>query len=82
MTLRVWGNEGSDGLPIKTSVERNEWADADANVQQAELDADLAQTLAMVAASAWQEANAYFGTLQTMLGMERDQFKFERGEHG
>jgi len=77
--LRVWGTEETGGLPIKTSAERNEWADADADVQQAELEADLAQTVQMSSRAAWEEAQAYFGTLQTMLGMERDEFKFERG---
>ena len=81
INLRVWGTEETGGVPIKTSAERNEWADADAEVQQAELEADLAQTVAMAAHAAWQEASAYFGTLQTMLGMERDEFKHERGEH-
>jgi len=79
VTLRVWGNDENGGMPMKTSVERNEWADADANVQQAELEADLAQTAAMNAHAAWSEAQAYFQTLQSMLGMERDQLKWERG---
>jgi hypothetical protein len=80
--LRVWGTEETGGIPIKTSAERNEWADADANVQQAELEADLAQTVQMSARAAWEEAQAYFNTIQTMLGMERDEFKFERGGRG
>ena len=43
--LRVFGNDGTGGIPIKTSAERLEWADADPEVQQAELNADLAQTV-------------------------------------
>ena len=76
--LRVWGNDGTSGLPIKTSAERQEWADADPEVQQAELDADLAQTLAIAAGDALTDAQAYFATLQTLAGMERDSFRAER----
>ena len=76
--LRVFGNEGTDGVPIKTSAERNEWADADAAVQRAELDADLAQTLAMTAYEAYQDAQALFQTLQGILGIERDDMKMSR----
>lgn len=76
--LRAFGNQ-TTGVPIKTSAERQEWADADPTVQQAELDADLAQTLAMVAHAAFEQAVEEFGVLRTMLGMERDQFAAERG---
>jgi hypothetical protein len=76
--LRVWGNE-STGVAIKTSAERNEWADADDLVQATELAADLAQGAAMNAKAALDEATALFNTLQSMLGIERDSFKFERG---
>lgn len=76
--LRVWGNEAI-GQPIKTSAERNEWADADAAVQQAELDADLAQSAAMDARAALEHAEDYFKSLTTMLGIERDEMKAERG---
>lgn len=77
--LRVWGNDDTGRVAIKTAVERNEWADADPEVQRTELDADLAQSAAMNAHAAWVEAQAYFQTLQSMLGMERDQLKWERG---
>lgn len=77
--LRVWGNDETGGVAIKTAVERNEWADADPDVQRTELEADLAQSAAMNAHAAWVEAQAYFQTLQSMLGMERDQLKWERG---
>lgn len=70
--LRVFGNDGTGGIPIKTSAERNEWADADPGVQQAELDADLAQTVQMAAREAYDDAQAAFDTLRSMLGMERD----------
>lgn len=76
--LRVFGNEGTAGVPIKTSAERNEWADADADVQNAELAADLAQTVAMTAYEAYQDAQAMFGTLQGILGIERDDIKMSR----
>jgi len=78
VTLRVWGND-STGAAIKTSAERQEWADADANVQQAELDADLAQTLAMNAGDALKHAEDYFSALSGMLAIERDELKAQRG---
>lgn len=77
--LRVWGNDSTDSVPIKTSAERQEWADADPEVQEAELAADIAQTVAMAAHGAYQQALEEFGMLRTMLGMERDQFAAERG---
>lgn len=76
--LRVWGNGGTGGVPIKTSAERNEWADADADVQQAELDADLAQAAAINAGDALKHAEEYFSSLQGMLAIERDEWKAER----
>lgn len=77
--LRTFGNDVT-GAPIKTSAERQEWADADADVQQAELDADLAQAAAINAGDALADQQAIFATLQTMLGVERDMMKAER--HG
>lgn len=77
--LRTFGNDVT-GAPIKTSAERQEWADADAEVQQAELDADLAQAAAINAGDALADQQAIFATLQTMLGVERDVLKAER--HG
>lgn len=79
--LRTWGNEVT-GQPIKTSAERNEWADADANVQQAELDADLAQTVQMAAREAYKDAQGYFETLRNLMSIERDEMKREHGGHG
>lgn len=76
--LRTWGNEVT-GQPIKTSAERQEWADADADVQQAELEADLAQTVQMAAYEAYQDAQGYFETLRNMLSIERDEMKREHG---
>lgn len=78
--LRVWGVEATGGVPMKTSVERQEWADASEEVQQAELEADLAQSAAMDARAALDHAEEYFKSLTTMLGIERDTFKAER--HG
>lgn len=78
VTLRVWGNGETSGIPMKTSAERQEWADASPEVQQAELEADLAQTLAINAGDAYADAQAHFATLQTLAGMERDQFRAER----
>lgn len=77
--LRVWGNEATGDIPIKTSAERNEWADADANVQQTELEADLAQAAAINAGDALDHAEEYFSSLQGMLAIERDEMKAERG---
>jgi len=77
--LRVFGAEMTGNTPIKTSAERNEWADADADVQQAELDADLAQTVQMSAREAYEEAARVFDTLRSMLGIERDDMKREHG---
>lgn len=79
--LRTWGNEVT-GQPIKTSAERNEWADADADVQQAELEADLAQTVQMVAREAYHDAQGYFDVLRQMLATERDEQKREYSGHG
>lgn len=76
--LRVFGNEATNDLPMKTAVERNEWADADADVQRAELEMDLAQSAAMSAFQAYQDAQALFGTLQGILGIERDEIKMAR----
>jgi hypothetical protein len=76
--LRVFGNDATDGVPMKTAVERNEWADADADVQRAELEADLAQTVAMASYEAYQDAQALFATLQTVLGIERDDIRSTR----
>lgn len=77
--LRVFGNAETGGYEIKTSAERNEWADADADVQATELAADLAQTAAMNAADALEDAQSYFASLQGMLAIERDEMKAERG---
>jgi hypothetical protein len=79
VNLRVWGNEATGDMPMKTSVERNEWADADANVQQAELAADLAQSAAMDSRAALDAAEAFFSSLQGMLAIERDENRAERG---
>lgn len=80
--LRVWGSPETGNVPIKTSAERQEWADADPEVQQAELDADLAQTVAMAAGDAHADAQRYFDTLQTMLATERDQLRMDMQGHG
>jgi hypothetical protein len=75
--LRVWGNEGTGDNPIKTSAERQEWASADPEVQQAELDADLAQTVQMAAREAYADAQGRFEVLRSMLAIERDDAKRE-----
>lgn len=77
VTLRVFGNEGTASMPIKTSAERNEWANADGAVQQAELDADLAQTVQMAAREAYNDAQGQFAVLQSLLAIERDEMKRE-----
>jgi hypothetical protein len=76
--LRTWGNDVT-GQPIKTSAERQEWADADADVQQAELEADLAQTVQMHAREVYHDAQGYFDVLRQMLAVERDEQKREYG---
>lgn len=75
--LRVWGNEQTGHIEIKTAVERNEWADADAEVQKTELAADLAQSAAMDARAALDQAEAEFSALSGMLAIERDENKRE-----
>lgn len=79
--LRTWGNDVT-GQPIKTSAERNEWADADADVQQAELEADLAQTVQMHAREVYHDAQGYFETLRQLASVERDEWKREHGGQG
>lgn len=79
VTLRILGNDET-GVPIKTNAERNEWADADPAVQAAELARDVAQSKAMGAYEAYQDAQASFALLQSYLGMERDSLRVER--HG
>lgn len=76
--LRTWGNDIT-GQPVKTSAERNEWADADGEVQQAELEADLAQTVQMHAREVYSDAQGYFDVLRQMLAVERDEQKREYG---
>jgi hypothetical protein len=77
VTLRVWGAESTGNLPIKTSAERQEFAAADSDVQRTELEADLSQTVQMVAREAYNDAQAFFQTLQTLLAVERDDLKRE-----
>jgi hypothetical protein len=76
--LRVFGNEQTSGHPMKTAVERSEWADAEPAVQDAELAADLAQSASMDARAALDHAEEYFGTLRSMLGIERDDLQGQR----
>lgn len=76
--LRIWGTERTGSNPMKTSVERNEFADADPDVQHAELAADLAQSAAMDARAGLDHAEEYFGTLRSMLGIERDDLQGQR----
>lgn len=76
--LRVFGNEQTSGHPMKTAVERNEWADAEPAVQDSELAADLAQAASMDARAALDHAEEYFGTLRSMLGIERDDLQGQR----
>ena len=78
VTLRVWGNDQTNNLPMTTAVERGEWCDADSDVQHAELAADLAQSAAMDARAAMDHAEEFFGSLRSMLGMERDDLQGQR----
>ena len=75
--LRVFGNDGTGGIQIKSSAERNEWADADPDVQRAELDADLKQTIQMVAKEAYEEAARVFDTIRSMMAVEREDMNRE-----
>lgn len=77
ITLRVFGNEATGGIQMKHATERNEWADADANVQAAELAAALAQTAQMVAKEAYEEAARVFDTIRSMMAVEREDFSRE-----
>lgn len=70
--LRVFGNDALGGIPIKTAAERKEWADADSAVQQAELEADLAQTVQMSAKEAYESAKSKFEALRSALSMEKE----------
>ena len=58
----------------------NEWADADAAVQSAELAADLAQTVQMAAREVYHDAQGYYETLRQMASVERDEWKREHGQ--
>lgn len=77
--LRVFGSERTGSIPIKTAAERNEWADADERVQQARLEADLAQTVQMHAREVYHDAQGYYSTLQQLASVERDEWKREHG---
>lgn len=80
VSLRVWGILETGGIPIKTAVERNEWADANPDIQQAELEADLAQTVQMAAKESLDIAASHYETLRQALAVERDDLK--RGWNG
>lgn len=75
--LRVFGNDALGGLPIKTAAERKEWADADSEVQQAELEADLAQTVQMSAKEAYESAKGKFDAMRSALSMEKEMMSRE-----
>lgn len=77
--LRVMGTEQTGNIPIRTSAERQEWADADADVQRAELEADLAQTVQMAAREAYHDAQSYYETVRQLMSVERDDLKREHG---
>lgn len=79
VSLRVWGVLETGGIPIKTSAERQEWADANPDVQDAELAADLAQTVQMAAKEALDLASGHYETLRQALAVERDDLKREHG---
>lgn len=70
--IRVFGNPETGQVPIKTDVERRMWANADPDIQQAELEADLAQTVQMAAREAYDDRQAQFDALRSALSMERD----------
>jgi hypothetical protein len=80
VTLRVFGKSDTGGVPITTAVERGEWADADADVQLAELDADLAQTTQMTAREAYNDAQRQFDMLRSLLAIERQDNAAERAQ--
>lgn len=80
--LRIWGNPETGSVPIKTNVELKMWADADADVLRAELESDIAQTNQMHAKEAYEEVCKMFDTLQSLMGMERDDMKRGYGNAG
>lgn len=77
-TLRVFGNEGTGGMAIKTSAERNEWADADADVQAAELAADLLDERKRAAKMAWDTLDHAMRALNSAFVMERAELEQNR----
>lgn len=77
--LRVFGNDATGGQAIKTSAERNEWANADGDVQHAELEADLAQTVQMAAREAYDDLQGQFDALRSALSMEKEMMSREYG---
>lgn len=77
LTLRIWGAEDTGNIPIKTSAERQEWASGDAGVQDAELAADIAQTVQMAARESYNDAQSFFSTLQSLQAIERDDLRRE-----
>lgn len=73
--LRVFGADATGNIAIKTSAERNEWADADPDVQRTELEADLSQTAQMAAREAYEEVTKIFETVRSLLTLEREDLK-------
>lgn len=79
VNLRVWGTELTGGVAIKTSAERQEWADADADWQQLDLEASLAAAVATATRMAYDTADEHMQALRSALGMERDENKWQQG---
>lgn len=75
VSLRVWGTLETGSVEIRTAVERNEWADANPDIQNAELAADLAQSASMDARAALDHAEEHYKQLSGLLAIERDDLK-------
>lgn len=80
VSLRVWGTLETGSVEIRTAVERNEWADANPDIQEAELAADLAQSASMDARAALDHAEEYYKALTQLLAIERDDLKRAYGQ--
>lgn len=80
VNLRVWGTELTGGVPIKTSAERQEWANADSDWQRLDLEADLAAAVATATRMAYDTADEHMQALRSALGMERDENKWQQGQ--
>lgn len=71
-TLRVFGNTSTGGEAIRTSSERNEWADSDSDVQRLQLAADLLDEQKRAIKMRWETLDAEMRALNSLLVSERE----------